>query len=87
MKFNEAIQALLEGKQVVRESWGSATGYLALLPGMPTVWKILTQPTPNAGNHLFLVEDFLAEDWKVEDHKPVEAEVEIEPISGAEVNL
>jgi hypothetical protein len=36
-------------------------------------------PNPNAGNYIFSVEDFLAEDWKEFEvpKKAIEAEVEL----------
>jgi hypothetical protein len=78
MIFSEMIQALVEGKQIVRDSWEVKDGYLVFLPGMPTVWKILTQPNPNAGNHLFTVEEFLADNWKIADHEVKEVAVELD---------
>lgn len=65
MQFLEAVQALKEGKQVVRACWSDNDGYLVFMPGMKNIWKITVAPTVNAGNNLFSVEDFLAEDWMV----------------------
>jgi hypothetical protein len=65
MNFQEMISALKNGKLARRESWTETDGFLVLMPSMKYVWKILVAPTPNAGNHGFCVEEFLAEDWMV----------------------
>lgn len=67
MNFDQATQALIAGKYVRRSIWTVQDGYLALLPGIPYAWKILTQPNPNAGTYPFLIADFLAEDWEASD--------------------
>ena len=65
MLFLDALKALQEGKYVARAEWKDAGKYLVFMPGMMAVWQILTQPNPNAGNYLFLMDDFLASDWEV----------------------
>ena len=65
MNFVEVLDALQKGEKVVREGWVEADGYLALMPRMNYIWKILTVPNANAGNNLFSVEDYMATDWKV----------------------
>lgn len=65
MFFKEALDALLEGHYISRNSWDVTGEYCVLLPGMPYIWKILTQPNPNAGNWLPLLADLLADDWKI----------------------
>ena len=79
MKFLEMIEALKEGKTTTRYIWQPESGYLVFMPGMSAVWKITTQPTVNAGNNLFSVEDFCADDWQVSNgaNKPIEQEVEV----------
>lgn len=72
MKFNEALDLLKQGKQVHRKEWPIEEGYLTLMQGMKSVWKILLKPNPNAGNHLFLMEDFDGEDWDLYEHKKTE---------------
>lgn len=67
MNFNEALQALLDGKFLVRAGWKAEDGYITKMPGMQFAWRILTVPTPNAGNYMWLLDDFLATDWKVYD--------------------
>ena len=64
MNFQEAIVLLQAGESVVREAWKLEEGYLVLLQGMKHIWKILPHPTPNAGNHIFSLEEMLANDWK-----------------------
>lgn len=64
MLFKEALDALHEGRFMHRSGWPIEEGYLALLDGMKFVWKIMLQPNPNAGNFIFSVADFLADDWK-----------------------
>jgi hypothetical protein len=65
MKFTDALEALMAGKYVARAAWDATGEYVVLLPGMLYIWKILTQPNPNAGNWLPLVADLNADDWKV----------------------
>lgn len=65
MNFAEALAALEEGKNVLREGWTEEDGYLALMKGMLHIWKILPHPKPNAGNHILSVEELKANDWKV----------------------
>lgn len=67
MFFHEALDALVKGKFVARAQWDSTGEYCILLPGMPYIWKILTQPNPNAGTWTPLVADLLADDWKIVD--------------------
>lgn len=64
MDFKQAIDSLVKGHYLVREGWEAEGKYLVFMPGMKSVWQILTMPNPNAGNYLFLVDDFLANDWK-----------------------
>ena len=68
MLFSEALQEMLKGNFVTRETYEKTTGeYYVLLPGMQFVWKIVTQPNPAAGNWLPLVDDLTASDWVVVD--------------------
>ena len=64
MNFQEALAALEAGQAVCREEWCLEDGYLKLMEGMKFVWKIVLLPNPNAGNYIFSVADFLANDWK-----------------------
>ena len=76
MKFLEALARLQGGYAMNRAAWRVEDGYLTLMPGMKFVWKIVLLPNPNAGNYIFGVEDFLADDWQefiVPEDKPVEA--------------
>lgn len=68
MKFVEALDALLEGKYVQRKEWRNIGEYIVLMPGMSHIWKIITQPQPNAGNWLHTLADLLAEDWEAFSH-------------------
>jgi hypothetical protein len=79
MFFLEALEALKAGKSMCRASWTIESGYLKIMDGMDFVWKIVLLPNPNAGNYIFSVEDFLAEDWKEFEvpKKAIEAEVEL----------
>jgi hypothetical protein len=63
MKLQEALELLQAGVCVARAAWAQSEGYLTLLPGMNHVWKIITHPGPNCGNHIFSVPELLAEDW------------------------
>jgi hypothetical protein len=67
MDFNEALELLKTGEVVYRETWKPEDGYLCLMKGMQHVWKIVLHPSPNAGNYLFSLEDFAANDWKIFD--------------------
>ncbi len=77
MLFQEALELLLAGETVCREAWKLEDGYLTFMKGMQHVWKIVLHPAPNAGNYIFSVEDFLANDWKAFEmpESPVKAEV------------
>jgi hypothetical protein len=63
MLFSEALQKLQDGAAMRRVAWPEIEGYLKIMPGMGYVWKIVLKPNPNAGNFIFSVEDFLANDW------------------------
>lgn len=63
MLFMEALEMLKSGKDVSRQSWSEEDGYLTFMSGMKHIWKILIKPQPNAGNHIFSVEELLADDW------------------------
>ena len=65
MTFEEAVKALIAGNYVARDVWATTAEYCVLMPGMTYIWKILTQPNPNAGNWLPLVEDLKATDWAI----------------------
>jgi hypothetical protein len=64
MLFLEALAQLEMGTSMHRASWTIESGYLKLMDGMDFVWKIVLVPNPNAGNYIFSVEDFLADDWQ-----------------------
>lgn len=63
MIFTEALEQLKAGKPMRREAWPDSEGYLKILPDMGYVWKIVTQPNPNAGNFIFSIADFDGCDW------------------------
>lgn len=65
MLFAEAVQALKDGKMVARKGWVEQEGYLIFLSGMNHVWKIITSPQPNAGNHIFSMNELSADDWEI----------------------
>lgn len=65
MLFSEALYHLEKGFPMRRSIWTAEDGYLSLMPGMKYVWKILLLPNPNAGNFIFSVEDFRADDWEM----------------------
>lgn len=70
MLFSEAVLSMLDRKCVARESWttvneeGVHQEYLAIMPGIETVWKVIKTPA-NVGNYLYKVDDFTATDWIV----------------------
>lgn len=77
MKFEQALELMKEGKNMVRDSWPLAEGYLTFMPGMKHIWKILPHPNPNAGNHIFSVDEMDATDWALyQENKLVEEIVE-----------
>ncbi len=79
MKFLEAVAAMKEGKTVTRAYWGTEAGYLVTLPGAASVWRITLSPTVNAGNHLFTIEDYEADDWQVSNGaNPLKEEVAVD---------
>ena len=63
MLFLEALKELECQRPMRRAAWNIEEGYLIVMPGMKYVWKIVLHPNPNAGNFIFSVEDFTAEDW------------------------
>lgn len=78
MLLQEALELLQKGEVLCRESWSLEDGYLVMMKGMQHVWKIVLQPSPNAGNYIFSLADLLADDWKIFEmpETPVEAELE-----------
>lgn len=74
MLFAEALQQLKDRKMVARKSWAASEGYLVLLSGMKHCWKIITTPGPNAGNHIFSVDELSADDWEVVEGSNVDVE-------------
>lgn len=77
MLLQEALKMLQEGEVLCRAIWSLEDGYLAMMRGMQHVWKIVLQPSPNAGNYIFSLADLLAEDWKIFEmpKEPVESEL------------
>ncbi len=64
MLFEEALAMLKEGKSMCRAIWSLDDGYLQIMTGMEYVWKIVLKPNPNAGNFIFSIADFTADDWQ-----------------------
>lgn len=65
MNFQEALVELKARKPMYRKGWEPQDGYVVFMPGMSHVWKIVLKPQPNAGNFMFSVEDYDANDWDV----------------------
>ena len=65
MLLQEALKLLQEGEVLCREAWSFEDGYLTMMKGMTHVWKIVLQPSPNAGNYIFSLADLLADDWQL----------------------
>ena len=65
MNYNEALQKLIEGQFVARKGWAEERKYCVIMPLMPFVWLIQTQPNPNAGVWMASVADFQADDWEL----------------------
>lgn len=85
MLFSDALISLLEGNYLTREIWKDKNEYCVVMPGMQYIWKILTSPTPNAGNHVLSIDDLLAEDWQAYG-QPIDLAVgEYNPTITAEV--
>ncbi len=64
MLLQEALELLKEGEVMCRQAWSLEDGYLVFMKGMTHVWKIVLQPSPNAGNYIFSLADLVADDWK-----------------------
>jgi hypothetical protein len=77
MLFLEALAQLKAGDAMRRTAWPDCEGYLKVLPDMDYVWKIVTRPTPNAGNFIFSIKDFESDDW-------VKYEVPVAPVAAIE---
>lgn len=82
MTFTEALQGMLDGNYVARECWHNEAKYCVIMPGMTFMWLIQTVPNPNAGVWMGMVEDLLADDWKVIDK--VQAPVTTETLETTE---
>jgi hypothetical protein len=82
MLFHDAMVQLQARVPMYRKGWDPQDGYVTLMPGMGHVWKIVLTPAPNAGNYMWSVADFLADDWEVYvlEKKAVEAEVVAEAV-------
>ena len=89
MNFLDMLNALKTGAYMVRSGWTRDDGYLILMPGAQAPWKIIIKADTgaNAGNYLFTVEDYQAQDWQPLDltvFNPVvvvvEPPVEITPV-------
>lgn len=65
MLFSESLEQLKSRLPVYRTGWEPQDGYLTFMPGMTHVWKIVLQPSPNAGNYIFSVADLEADDWEI----------------------
>ena len=63
MLFLEALKQLENGVAMRRSIWTDSDGYIVIMPDMAYVWKIVLLPNPNAGNFIFSIEDFNADDW------------------------
>lgn len=77
MKFVEALELLKDGKCISRSGWSEDDGYLVVMKGMKYIWKIITKPQPNAGNHFLSVEELGATDWIEYDEKRFSTHVEV----------
>jgi len=82
MLFKDALSKLEKGIPMNRKSWLETDGYLKLMPGMGYVWKIVLLPNPNAGNFIFAVEDFRADDWQEYKVPVKETSESIEVVEG-----
>jgi len=72
MLFSDALRLLQQGEFLVREAW-AGTEYICHMPGMQSLWRVITHPSAQAGNWQPLMEDLCAEDWKsYERSKPVQ---------------
>ncbi len=65
MLLCEALGYLKAGKPVYRTGWEPQDGYVVLMPGMTHIWKIVLNPSPNAGNYIFSLADLELDDWEV----------------------
>lgn len=65
MMFEEALKHLVAGEYIQRNVWKTTGEYVISLPGIPYIWKIITQPAPNAGNWLPTIADLQADDFEV----------------------
>lgn len=85
MLFAEALEQLKAGEAMRRAAWELSEGYLKIMPDMGHVWKVITKPTPNAGNFIFAVADFDADDWvkyePVGEEKKEEVKAEAEEVA------
>lgn len=85
MVFLEALEHMQDGYPMRRSAWEASEGYLKVLPDMGYVWKIVTQPTPNAGNFIFSIADFEGDDWVCweKPHEAIDVECEVSDAAAA----
>ena len=63
MLWNEALDALKQGKMVTRSFWAEEKKYLALMPGMVTIFQVMNKTNANVANWLPTIPDYDATDW------------------------
>lgn len=79
MNFVEALELLNKGEFVTRTAWKAEEKYLCFMPGMQSIWQILTKPNPTAGNWLPFVADFMAQDFELVERAHVHSVVPESP--------
>ncbi len=67
MDFDDVLKNLWRGIYISREAWDGNLQYLAAMPGIKYIWKIVVDPELNAGNWLPTIEDYQATDYYVLD--------------------
>lgn len=67
MKWSEAYEAMIEGKQVKREAWNHPDDdnnkFCLMVKKMPHIWQIQYKPNPSAGIWMATRTDLAADDW------------------------
>lgn len=64
MKYQEAVELVVEGVYVRRKLWETTNSYLAHLPGITNLLRVNLQPKPEVIPWAVNLEDSLAQDWE-----------------------
>lgn len=82
MKYQEAVELVVEGVYVRRKLWQSTNSYLAHLPGITNLLRVNLQPKPEVIPWAVNLEDSLAQDWE-EVHPLLKLDEDVQEVDAA----